>query len=24
MDDPKFREGNFTTAFMDTFEYKKK
>ena len=22
MDDPKFREGNFTTAFMDTFEYK--
>ncbi len=24
MDDPKFREGNFTTAFMDTFDYKKK
>lgn len=22
MDDPKFREGNFTTAFMDTFDYK--
>ena len=21
MDDPKFREGDFTTAFMDTFEY---
>ena len=22
MDDPKFNEGNFTTAFMDTFDYK--
>ena len=22
MDDPKFKEGNFTTAFMDTFDYK--
>lgn len=22
MDDPKFQEGNFTTAFMDTFDYK--
>lgn len=22
MDDPKFNEGDFTTAFMDTFDYK--
>jgi len=21
MDDPKFKEGDFTTAFMDTFEF---